>query len=66
MAQALSKSDKCRTISLVVPALYCNPGDSDDCSEWLTAKGFRAKEIKKDAYVMFGDDVDGYVFTRSV
>ena len=55
----------CEMVRCVVPSLQCQPGDPDDVSAFLNACGFKPNgEVLHDYRQMYGDLVDGYVFTR--
>lgn len=52
-----------KTISLIVPDLHCEPGDPDDCSQFMLAVGFKptGEIIQKHIY-MYGQWREGYAF----
>ncbi|MCI0564661.1 MAG: GNAT family N-acetyltransferase [Nitrososphaera sp.] len=59
------QENHCDKVKLVVPSIHCQPGDPDDVSAFLTACGFKTtKEILYNYCVMYGDQIDGYVFER--
>jgi len=51
----------------IVPEIYCLPGHPDDVSEWLLHRGLHAVPpiVKEHAY-MYGEWVDGFIFTTSL
>lgn len=55
----------CHEVNVVVPHIHCNTGDEDDVYQFLLHCGFKPTgEVLHDYRVMYGDDVDGYVFGR--
>ena len=51
---------------ITVPEIHCLPGDPDDESAKLLSWGFKAYKILRDAYVMYGDKVDGFKFKKEI
>ena len=62
-----SHENQCEKIKIVVPHVNCCPGDPDDVSTFLGKVEFHATgEIIHNWRVMYGDDIDGYIFERSL
>lgn len=59
------QENQCDKVRVIVPSIHCDPGDPDDVSAFLNTCGFKTTgEILPDYRVMYGDEVDGYVFER--
>jgi hypothetical protein len=65
-AESLARDLHVKRLTIVIPEIHCMPGDPDDQSVDLNAIGFMAKGIVKDAFVMYGDTIDGFRFERDV
>ena len=65
-AESLARDLHVKRLTMVVPEIHCMPGDPDDESIDLNSIGFVAKSIVKDAFVMYGDTIDGFRFEREV
>lgn len=53
-------------VFVVVPELLCVPNKPGDVSRWLSYAGFRAVQVLKNAFVMYGSECDGYKFTKDI
>ena len=65
-AESLARDLHANKLSKVIPELHCIPGDPDDESYLWTGMGFKATKIIPDAFVMYGDLVDGFKFERGI
>ena len=65
-AEHLARGLHVNELTVSVPEIHCSPGDPDDESAKLLSWGFKAYKILRDAYVMYGDKVDGFKFKKEI
>jgi GNAT superfamily N-acetyltransferase len=57
----------CEEVRIVIPSIYCCPGEPDDVSAFMNANQFKPNgTIAHNMRKMYGESVDGYVFARPI